>query len=36
MARDGMSYEVAVEFFEFNTLGGWFGDSTPVFVRREV
>jgi hypothetical protein len=30
--RDGMSYEDAVEFFEFNVIGGWFGDYTPMFV----
>jgi hypothetical protein len=28
----GMDYDGAVEYFEFNTLGGWFGDGTPVFV----
>jgi hypothetical protein len=30
--RDGMSEEEAVEFFEFNTLGAWVGEGTPVFV----
>ena len=30
--RDDMSYDEAVEFFEFNTLGGWFGDGTSIFV----
>jgi hypothetical protein len=32
MARDGMDYEEAVEFFEFNTLGAWIGDYTPAFA----
>ena len=32
MTRDGMDYEGAVEFFEFNTLGAWVGDHTPVFA----
>ena len=26
------SYEGAVEFYEFNQLGGWHGDKTPGFV----
>jgi hypothetical protein len=32
--RDGMSYDEAVEFFEFNTLGAWVGEGTPVFIKR--
>lgn len=31
LARD-MSREEAEEFFEFNTIGFWMGDATPVFV----
>lgn len=31
--RDGMSYEEAVEFFEFNSLGSGLGENTPVFVK---
>ena len=30
--RDGMDEEEAREFLEFNAFGGWFGDSTPVWV----
>jgi hypothetical protein len=30
--RDGMTYEEAVEFFEFNTAGAWVGDGTPAFA----
>jgi hypothetical protein len=30
--RDGMSYEEAVEFFEYNVIGGWHGEYTPMFV----
>jgi hypothetical protein len=30
-ARD-MTREEAEEFFEFNTIGVWFGDATPVFI----
>ncbi len=33
MERDGMDYEGAVEFFEFNTLGAWVGEMTPAFAR---
>jgi hypothetical protein len=31
LARD-MDREDAEEFFEFNTIGAWMGDLTPVFV----
>jgi len=30
--RDGMSAEEAWEFFEFNTLGAWVGERTPLFM----
>ena len=30
--RDGMSYEEASEFLEFNTLGAWVGKHTPAFM----
>ena len=32
MTRDGMSYEEAREFFEFNIVGAYVGPGTPVFV----
>lgn len=32
MQRDGMSEEDATEFFEFNTLGAWVGDHTPLWL----
>jgi len=36
MKRDGMSYEEAVEFFEFNTTGAWMGEGTPiVLIKKE-
>ena len=34
--RDGMDYEEAVEFFDFNVDGAYVGDHTPVFVYPEV
>ena len=30
--RDGIEFEEAREFFEFNTLGAWVGATTPIFV----
>jgi len=32
MRRDGMSEEEAEEFFDFNVIGAWAGESTPVFL----
>jgi hypothetical protein len=32
--RDGMDPEEAREFFEFNTLGAWMGENTPLFLWR--
>lgn len=29
-----MTADEAIEYFEYNVLGSWFGDSTPVFVDR--
>lgn len=30
--RDGMDYEEALEFYEFNQIGAWLGDRTPCFI----
>jgi hypothetical protein len=30
--RDGLSYEDAYEHFNFNILGSWVGENTPVFI----
>ena len=30
---EDMSYEEEVEYFDFNVIGGWVGDSTPVFIK---
>ena len=32
MDRDGMTYEEAVEYFEFNVVGAYVGEGTPVFL----
>ena len=34
MRRDGMTREDAEEFFDFNVLGAWVGDRTPLFLYR--
>ena len=30
--RDGMTYEDAIEYFEYNVLGSYIGPQTPIFV----
>jgi len=30
--RDGMTYEEAMEHFNFNVVGGWVGEETPLFL----
>ena len=30
--RDGMSYEEAEEYMDFNVLGAYVGEETPVFI----
>ena len=32
VSRDGMTYEEAVEFFDFNVKGSWVGEKTPIWV----
>ena len=32
MDRDGMTYEEAVEFFDFNVIGAYVGSGGPVFL----
>lgn len=33
--RDGMTYEEAVEYFDFNIAGAWVGEHTPFFLTRD-
>ena len=28
----GMTDAEAVEYFEFNTIGSWMGEGTPIFI----
>ena len=30
--KEEMTYDEAVEHFEYNIIGSWVGDSTPVFL----
>ena len=30
--RDGMSYQEAVEYFDFNVVGAYVGNNTPLFA----
>ncbi len=32
MEHEGMSYEDAVEWHEYNTFDAWLGDGTPAFL----
>lgn len=32
LMSDGMSRDEAIEFHEFNQLGAWMGDRTPIFL----
>jgi len=32
MDRDAMSYEEAVEYFEYNVIGAYMGEKTPMFA----
>ena len=36
MKRDGMTYEEASEFFDFNVEGSYMGKQTPVWVDDEM
>tara|TARA_R110000751_G_scaffold302581_2_gene416708 strand:- start:575 stop:790 length:216 start_codon:yes stop_codon:yes gene_type:complete len=31
----GMTDEEALEYFEFNVVGSWMGEETPLFLREE-
>jgi hypothetical protein len=34
LMAEGHDYEEAVEHLEFNVLESWFGDRTPIFIRK--
>ena len=31
--RDGMTYEEAMDYFDYNLLGAWMGENTPVYIQ---
>jgi hypothetical protein len=33
LIEDGMSYDDAVEFYQYNIVGSYVGENTPSFVR---
>ena len=35
-AREGMTAEEAVEYFEFNIAGAWVGEETHIFIDRKA
>jgi hypothetical protein len=32
--NEDMSMESAIEYFEYNVLGSWVGEQTPIFIRK--
>lgn len=32
LMEDNMTYEQAIEYMEYNVVGGYVGDKTPVFI----
>ena len=34
LMKDGMTDEEAMEYFEFNVVGAWMGEGTPIFLYR--
>ena len=33
LMKDGLDYEEAVEYIDFNCLGAWVGEQTPIIVQ---
>jgi len=34
LVADGMTYDEAIEFFDFNQIGSWVGERTPCFIEK--
>ena len=32
LMKDGMTDEEAMEYFEYNVVGSWMGEGTPIFL----
>mgnify|MGYP001448178544 FL=1 len=35
VTRDDMSYEEAEEYIDYNVIGAWIGDTTPIIVSKK-
>ena len=35
VTRDDMSYEEAEEYIDYNIVGAWIGDTTPIIVTKK-
>jgi hypothetical protein len=35
LVNQGMTYNEAIEYFEFNIIGAWVGEHTPLFLTTE-
>ena len=35
VTRDSMTHEEAEEYLDFNVLGAWIGDTTPIIVNKK-
>ena len=36
LVEQGMSYEEAWEYLEFNTFGSWVGEKTPIYIEKVI
>ena len=36
ISRDGMSYSDAMEYMDYNVVGAYVGENTPMFVNTDV
>jgi len=33
---EGIKYKISLEYFEFNIIGGWMGEFTPIFISKNI
>jgi hypothetical protein len=34
--RDGMTYEEAMEYFDYNIIGARLGENTPIYIKTKL
>jgi hypothetical protein len=34
--RDGMTYEEAIEYFDYNIIGAWLGENMPIYIKTKL